>query len=534
MALLVAAICISFWTVSSRSAAREHGQALLAQKERIQSDLLLMNEGLRALALDVRNQTERTRHDTAEADLGDALREAHELAQGDPELAAAFKAIDEFALQAGTGSFGAFEKTVLQTADNDPVHALSAYNAGNTDVAKQRDSLLRGLARQIVRVNNSRGSKAQFEAIIGFLGLALILGAAVLIWRQQSSSVAEPLRRLGSALEQMRRGDFSSRIELPQQDEFRALGGEVNRLADDISEFVGQVQRSGSDVNTSAAQIADASKEQQAATQKFGAAAAQIGARSRLITATTQELAKAVEAVKEEVAQTAGAAGNGRSAVEHIEASLRQLIENCSTVSSRLSSLSEKTGNINTAIATITKVADQTNLLSLNAAIEAEKAGEYGLGFAVVAMEIRRLADQTGVAAYDIEKIVKELQAAVAVGVSGMDRFVDALRNGLEEARQASSHLDEVVQKAQALGPRFQVATENTNTQLSEAKEIGQTLSQLGETMQSALEALRESRAAIEHLSGAAQGLQSTVAKYRLNGAAKSAPVGEGAKPAGI
>ena len=70
-------------------------------------------------------------------------------------------------------------------------------------------------------------------------------------------------------------------------------------------------------------------------------------------------------------------------------------------------------------------MADQTNLLSLNAAIEAEKAGEYGLGFAVVAMEIRRLADQTAVATYDIEKMVKEMHSAVAAGVMGMDKFSD-------------------------------------------------------------------------------------------------------------
>ena len=92
---------------------------------------------------------------------------------------------------------------------------------------------------------------------------------------------------------------------------------------------------------------------------------------------------------------------------------MRQVMDAAGSINAKLAVLNEKAGNINQVVTTITKVADQTNLLSLNAAIEAEKAGEYGRGFAVVATEIRRLADQTAVATYDIEQMVKEIQSAV-------------------------------------------------------------------------------------------------------------------------
>jgi methyl-accepting chemotaxis protein WspA len=107
--------------------------------------------------------------------------------------------------------------------------------------------------------------------------------------------------------------------------------------------------------------------------------------------------------------------------------------------------LNEKASNINQVVTTITKVADQTNLLSLNAAIEAEKAGEHGRGFVVVATEIRRLADQTAVASYDIEQLVKEMQSAVSSGVMGMDKFSEEVRRGVQEVEQVSGQLTQII-----------------------------------------------------------------------------------------
>jgi methyl-accepting chemotaxis protein len=134
-------------------------------------------------------------------------------------------------------------------------------------------------------------------------------------------------------------------------------------------------------------------------------------------------------------------------------------------------------------------VADQTNLLSLNAAIEVEKAGEYGRGFAVVATEIRRLADQTAVATYDIEQMVKEIQSAVSAGVMGMDKFSEEVRRGMQKVQQVAVQLSEIITQA---------------------------LAQLSEAAQQTVESLHQSGEAIEGLNQAATSMRSGVSRFKL------------------
>jgi methyl-accepting chemotaxis protein WspA len=167
-------------------------------------------------------------------------------------------------------------------------------------------------------------------------------------------------------------------------------------------------------------------------------------------------------------------------------------------------------------VTTITKVADQTNLLSLNAAIEAEKAGEYGRGFAVVATEIRRLADQTAVATYDIEQMVKDIQSAVSAGVMGMDKFSEEVRRGMQEVQQVGGQLSEIIQQVQALAPRFEDVHEGMGAQATGAEQITQALAQLSEAAQQTVESLHQSGQAIDGLNQAATSMRSGVSRFKL------------------
>src|SRR5687768_10090136 len=162
-----------------------------------------------------------------------------------------------------------------------------------------------------------------------------------------------------------------------------------------------------------------------------------------------------------------------------MESTMSHVMQAAGSINAKLAVLNEKAGNINQVVTTITKVADQTNLLSLNAAIEAEKAGEYGRGFAVVATEIRRLADQTAVATYDIEQMVKEMQSAVSAGVMGMDKFSEEVRRGVEEVRQVSTQLVQIIQQVQSLTPRFETVNDGMEAQTTSAQQISEALRQL-------------------------------------------------------
>jgi methyl-accepting chemotaxis protein WspA len=214
--------------------------------------------------------------------------------------------------------------------------------------------------------------------------------------------------------------------------------------------------------------------------------------------------------------QSAALAGSGQEGVTRMEETMRHVMEAAGSINAKLAILNEKASNINQVVITITKVADQTNLLSLNAAIEAEKAGEYGRGFAVVATEIRRLADQTAVATYDIEQTVKDIQSAVAAGVMGMDKFSEEVRRGMQEVQQVGEQLSQIIQQVQAVAPRVESVNEGMQAQAIGAEQITQALTQLTEAAQQTVESLSQSSQAIEELSHVASGLRISVSRFKL------------------
>jgi methyl-accepting chemotaxis protein WspA len=349
--------------------------------------------------------------------------------------------------------------------------------------------------------------------LVATLGLAVACGMLLL------RAITRPLGALSGVVDVMSKGDFTQRVKLQRHDEVGVLADGFNRMTDELTTLVRQVQKSGLQVNTSVTEIAATAKEQQATANEIAATTTEISATAREISATSKDLVQTMHDVSTVAEQAAGLAGSGQTGLTHMEATMRQVMDAAGAVTGKLATLNEKAGDISQVVTTITRVADQTNLLSLNAAIEAEKAGEYGRGFAVVATEIRRLADQTAVATYDIDQTVKAIQSAVAAGVMSMDTFSADVRRGMQAVQDVSGVLSQVIQQVQALAPRFEAVADGMQTQATGAEQITEALAQLSDAARQTVDSLRQSTLAIDELNQVSVGLRTGVSRFTLQAA---------------
>lgn len=347
-------------------------------------------------------------------------------------------------------------------------------------------------------------------ALIVAVVVALVCGYLLL------RAITVPMQSIVGLLAGIRAGDLRLRMALRRKDEFHEVEEGFNQMTGELTSLVGQAQRTAIQVTTSVNEIAATARQQQATATETAATTTQIGATSREISATARDLVRTIHEVSSAAEQAAGLAGTGQVGLSRMESTMQHVMDAAGSVNAKLATLNEKAGNINQVVTTIAKVADQTNLLSLNAAIEAEKAGEYGRGFAVVATEIRLLADQTAVATYDIEQMVREIQSAVSAGVMGMDKFSEEVRRGMSEVTQVGDQLSQIIAQVQSLAPRVLMVNEGMQAQAGGAEQINQALMQLSEAAQQTVESLRQSSQAIDELTLVANDLRSGVSRFKV------------------
>jgi methyl-accepting chemotaxis protein WspA len=420
--------------------------------------------------------------------------------------------------------------TEQYTSVEDAILPLSRTNQDQAAFDMARNQLqpiflkVQAALQVLVDFNKSHvdASNRQIMASVGSAktGIAISFAAAVVLALLCGflllRAITRPLGRMLGVMEVMRQGDFSQRLDHVRHDEFGILAGGFNRMIDDLTQLISQVQRSSIQVNTSVTEVAATAKQQQATANEIAATTNEIGATSKEISLTSKELVRTMDEVSAVAEQASALAGSGQSGLTQMEETMSQVVAAAGSINAKLGLLNEKAGNINQVVTTITKVADQTNLLSLNAAIEAEKAGEYGRGFAVVATEIRRLADQTAVATYDIEQMVKDIQSAVSASVMGMDKFSEEVRRGMVDVQQVGGQLSQIIQQVQGLAPRFEQVNEGMQAQAIGAGQISESLAQLTEAAAQTVDSLRQSSLAVDELNQVSAGMRSGISRFKL------------------
>jgi methyl-accepting chemotaxis protein len=393
---------------------------------------------------------------------------------------------------------------------------------------QEADRVLRTKVDELLKVMN-KVSAGDYTAHVNFSGddaigeLASKLQNMISYVRESSEEkvrAMESLKRnvdmIGNVVTAAAEGDLTGNVKIDGSDAIANLGQGVQKMINSLSKLVTQVQFSGLQLVSSATSIAATSKQLEATVAEQAATTHEIVTTATEISATSKELVTTMHDVSSVAGTAAGAAESGRVGLSKMESTMKNIVDAAGSISSKFEVLNEKANNINTVVITITKVADQTNLLSLNAAIEAEKAGEYGFGFSVVAKEIRRLADQTAVATLDIEQMVKEMQSAVSAGVMSMERFSEQVRHSVNDVRDVSAQLSQIIEQVQALTPRFETVHHGMQFQSEGAAMINQSMIQLSEAANQTVDSLKESNAAISQLNVTAHDLQSGVIKFKV------------------
>lgn len=311
-------------------------------------------------------------------------------------------------------------------------------------------------------------------------------------------------------------GDLTGTIDVTGTDAIGQLAHGLDRMFENLRSLLNNVQKAGIQVTTSATEIAASAKQQEATGIEQAQTSVEILSTTKEISANASQLLKTMEEATAVADYTTTATADAQGNLRRMDSTMQHMVSATDSINAKLAALSEKASNINSVLITITKVADQTNILSLNAAIEAEKAGEAGRGFSVVATEIRRLADQTSVSTWDIEQMLKEMQSAVSASVMGMDKFSEEIRRSVGEVRQVTDQLSGVMDQVQKLAPQFDAVLQGMQSQAVGAEQISATMMQLNDATQQTVESLKATSEAVHQLQYAAGDLQTSVANFAV------------------
>lgn len=426
--------------------------------------------------------------------------------------------------------------------------ALQVMNGELTDIgrqlrskAKEYTDLRRGQIDEAMDKSVAAASNSEKASITAGL-LSVLLGIVIGVFAARS--IARPVNQLASVAQVVARGDLTKQVMVDRQDEIGQLAAAFNTMVEQLKVLIShinsnaeQVAASSEELTASAEQAAQAANQiatsitdvaasadkQLAATDETSAVVEQMSAGIQQVAANTNQVAAQSAQVADKAKEGDKAADNAIIQMGHIEVSVNDLAK----VVIKLGDKSKEIGQI---VDTISGIAGQTNLLALNAAIEAARAGEQGRGFAVVADEVRKLAEQSQEAAKKIAELIGEIQGDTDRAVVAMDNGTREVKTGAEVVNAAGAAFREIVElvtrvsgQVREISAAIQQMATGSQHIVGSVKRIDElSKSSTGEA-QSVSAATEEQLASMEEISSAsealaklAQDLQSTVAKFRV------------------
>ncbi len=311
-------------------------------------------------------------------------------------------------------------------------------------------------------------------------------------------------------------GDLTKRLEYDGKDELGALCGMFNLFVDKLHNIINRVAQTTSQVAAAATQLNSTAEQMATGAEEVAAQAGTVATAGEEMAATSSEIAQNCQMAASGAMQASTSANSGATVVQNTVSVMTSIAQRVQASAQTVESLGSRSDQIGAIIGTIEDIADQTNLLALNAAIEAARAGEQGRGFAVVADEVRALAERTTKATREISEMIKAIQSETRSAVGTMDEGVQEVERGTAEAARSGSALQEILNQIQNVTMQVNQIATAAEEQTATTSEISNNMQQITDVVHQTAKGAQESASAASQLTMMAEELQRLVGQFKL------------------
>jgi len=358
------------------------------------------------------------------------------------------------------------------------------------------------------------GLKTTTTLMVGLISICL--GGVVSAGLYLTASIIAPLGAVLNTLHSIAAGDLTARCKDYGSDETGMLARAVNTTGEKLHEAINLLALTVGQFTTTSSRLHAIAEHMATASEEVAAQASTVATSSEEMAATSSEIAQSCTIAAHGAEEANNSALEGSGVVQDTVFGMGDISDMVKETANTITGLGSRSDQIGEIVGTIEDIADQTNLLALNAAIEAARAGEQGRGFAVVADEVRALAERTTKATREISEMIKAIQSETKKAVYAMEKSVEKVEYGTECAAKSGGALSDIIDQNNAVSTQVSQIATAAEQQTATTGEISNNIQQISQVIQETAKGAQDSAEAAGMLESLAGDLQQLVAQFKL------------------